>query len=277
LDNSIENPLFWTFTSSVSCNYNITISACGCSGGAGGCSGGNFGAYQADGALPAGNITSYFYQDNFFGSNGNGAGCACSGASCCETLTFTAAVTANQPVYLVFDGNAGSVCNFSISVTQGSGCASCTILSSIDNGFTSKIIRDKGFVFLEWSSEPNFNGDYILEKSYDNVNFSFLANLKNVNPNGNTIKHNYKDYALNDGYDYIYYRLKRKSISEIEFSGIRTTVVNLRQFKEAKVVSQKVYDVFGKEYMENNLPSGMVIYVTEFEDGTKIIEKKFKN
>jgi hypothetical protein len=41
------------------------------------------------------------------------------------------------------------------------------------------------------------------------------------------------------------------------------------------ISSTKIFDVYGKEYSENNLPSGMIIYVTEFGDGTFETKKEY--
>jgi hypothetical protein len=277
IQNSIENPLFWQFTSSVNCNYNISVTACNCAGGSGPCSGANFASFSANSSLPAGTITSYSEYSNFFGSRGGGA-CACKADSgpCCQTIAFTAAVTANQPFYMVFDGNAGSVCDFSIVVNPGSGCASCTILSSYDAYLKAELSKTGSDAYLSWYSLPDFNnGTYILERSLDGKNFSFLANINNVNPTGQTLYHTYTDYDVKEfGCDVVYYRLKSKSVDELLFN-INSMIVLRTKRSASAVSSTKIFDVCGKEYSENNLPSGMIIYVTEFEDGAFETKKEY--
>jgi len=68
----------------------------------------------------------------------------------------------------------------------------------------------------------------------------------------------------------VYYRLSALIKGEK-----KSYAIDVLSIKSKKIKSTKVFDVFGKEYSETGLPSGIVIYVTEFEDGHIETRKEF--
>ena len=263
IDNSIENPMFWTFTPGTSCDYSIFIEACGCDGGSGPCSGGNFGWYQADDALPGGNITQTVMQNNFFGSNGNGP-CAGNGATYCESLTSTGTFIAGDPVYIIFDGNAGSQCNFSITLTPDAACGGCVLVLGYSKfDLESRFVKSKEFINVTFYTTPDVNGKYVIEKSINGLDWSELSKLNLDEGNTNTQLHTLSDIDYSTGYNY--YRLVDEGGKVID-----ETVTFVADINKP----YKVYTITGQLLDEDKLDTyqGILYYI--YEDGTtqKIIK-----
>jgi hypothetical protein len=167
---------------------------------------------------------------------------------------------AGECVYLVVDGFAGDGCNYSYTLTNVSG--GCVLLNNITN-LSNKVYKDK--VELYWDNLDGIIKNYTIERSLDGYVFSEIANLASE-----SIKVDYIDNFI-PNVSVIYYRLSTDDSGIKQFSSI--TVANLKDNK--KVCSIKIFDVYGRQYTEDNLPKGVVIYVTEFEDGHVETSKEY--
>jgi hypothetical protein len=247
--NSIENNTWWSFQAGNTCTYSISVCANNCSGG--GSPGAQLWAYQANGTLPAGTITSYIYSNGFFN------GC----------VSFNMPVTAGQYYYIMLDGNAGASCNVDVTVNLGT-CPTCVILD--DEGtthFRAEMSKDLTSAKLRWNNLDQKEYLYYVQKSYDGLNYE---TIRDVTSSSLTIE--LEDFTINSYKSEIYYKLVKVS------SGIEKNVgIDVVRLKSKKISSTKIFDVFGKEYSENNLPSGIIIYVTEFEDGHIETRKEFRS
>jgi hypothetical protein len=185
-----------------------------------------------------------------FTNIGNSTNPTASGSSWTSS-NFT--LTTGQCVYLVVDGFAGDACNYSYTLTNVSG--GCILLNNKTN-LSGKVFSDR--VSLSWDNIDGIYRDYSLERSLDGVNFSEIVVVSSASQ-----KNNFNDLIIPNTVSTLYYRLSTIENELKSFSSV--FVANLKNNK--KIKSTKIFDVFGKEYSENNLPSGVVIYVIEFENG----------
>jgi hypothetical protein len=184
------------------------------------------------------------------------------------TATFTptapaTSFTGTERFYLVMDGNANADCNFDLTGVN------ITPLS-IEGG-TLKGVRRSGKNILSWSAigSPE-QSEFVLQRSVDGKNWIDLmyAPVKNTT---DVVNYNYTDVSYSNN-STSYYRVVGDFIGQTK---VITKTVAIGGKSNSDVVKIRIFDVFGKEYSENNLPIGMVIYVTEFEDGTFETRKEY--
>jgi hypothetical protein len=247
---SIENMLFWAFQPTESCSYSMTISVSGCTVG----SNVQWQVYNTSGLLPGGTILNSLNTSPNQSTGG----------------TFNIAVTAGNYVYVALDGYAGACCNVSISIqpilTGTGACTGCTILLSDPYiNLRTQLINNKS-VLVKWNNLDETKNNYVLERSYDGKKYSEITSFIS-----HTLTNEYEDKNVDTSTENVYYRLS--IIDDIGES--RSKDISVLKMKPKKIKSTKIFDVFGKEYSENNLPSGVVIYVIEFENGHMETKKEY--
>lgn len=248
---SIENNLFFAFQPGESCAYDISISAT--------CSGSDcaqFQTYNVNGGLmPTGQIVSSPQ------SNGCFTG----------TQTFTALVTSSNYFYIMVDGNAGADCDMSVTITpQLSGpnaCTGCILLTKEDksSNLRAEVLGDNS-VAVKWNNLNQESVNYTLMKSYTGRNYFEVENVVSSSLTNEYIDNNVDGVNNRE----VYYQLWKRVGQDQSLAALTVT-----RLKSKKIVKTRVFDVFGKEYSEGNLPSGVVIYITEFEDGTSQTRKEY--
>jgi hypothetical protein len=113
---TIENSLFWSFTTTQSCTYTVSVSATNCCcREKGSTNAAQVQIYNTTATLPGGDILGNIAGDNNFTG----------------TVTFNINVTAGNPVLIVLDGLEGSDCDIAVSVQPSTGCIGCTLLEYI--------------------------------------------------------------------------------------------------------------------------------------------------
>ncbi|MFP5471171.1 MAG: hypothetical protein ACLGGV_06215, partial [Bacteroidia bacterium] len=188
--------------------------------------------------------------------------------------SFTATFTPNAPAtsftgsevfYMVMDGNANSDCHFDLTGVN------ITPLSS-EQG-TLKGSRKGNKNVLTWSAlgKPE-QVDFTLQRSTDGINWlsMFSTPVKNTI---DVVNYSYTDemYVHNKTN---YYRVVG------DFSGqmkVITKTVALTENSDKTVSKLIAYDVFGRQINPGENPSGLIIYVTEYEDGTVETRKEYRS
>jgi hypothetical protein len=236
-----ENTQFWEFTPGESCSYTLEMCNTNCvDQKAGGCT--QFQLFSANAPLPSGTII------DRYGGSANWCGCT--------TVSFTA--TAGRQVYLAIDGNSGASCDVSVTLTPSAACTGCILLA--DDGYThlrAELSKDKAASVIKWNNLSQENTTYMLEKSYEGRDFYPIKTITS-----SALVNEVIDDELDLYRPLVYYRLSKLVNGEK-----KSSAVEVLSIKSKKIKSTKVFDIYGKEYSENNLPSGIIIYVTEFEDG----------
>lgn len=253
---SIENNVFFAFQPGESCQYNISITALNCIGGQGG-SCAQYQAYNVKGGmLPTGNIV----------SSPSSNGCFL------NTVSFSTVVTASNWFYLMIDGNDGSDCDMSITITpQLSGpnaCTGCVLLSKEDalSNLRAECKNDESVV-VEWNNLNEQEINYVLKKSYTGRDFYEISNITS-----SSLTNKYVDNDIDPvGHKEVYYQLWKRVGNDESLASMTVSSI-----KTKKVVSTRVFDVFGKEFSEDNLPSGIVIYIKQYDDGTTTTRKEYR-
>ena len=113
---TIENSLFWSFTTTQSCTYTVSVSATNCCcREKGSTNAAQVQIYNTTATLPGGDILGNIAGDNSFTG----------------TITFNISVTAGNPILIALDGLEGSDCDIAVSVQPSTGCTGCTLLEYI--------------------------------------------------------------------------------------------------------------------------------------------------
>jgi hypothetical protein len=93
----------------------------------------------------------------------------------------TFSTTAGQCIYIVIDGFAGDVCDYSFTLNNISG--GCIILPVKLISFTAEAIGKQSL--LKWSMESEkYNEPYMIERSSDGLQFFTIGTLQSQNSNG---------------------------------------------------------------------------------------------
>lgn len=253
LNGSIENNMWFYFTPLSTCDYTVSITVANCNS----TSGMQYACYGAD-FVGGGSITSYYDEEGGAGIYYN------------NTTNHTYGFTAGEPVYIMLDGFGGTVCDVDVVVTPDAACGGCTIaLGEEAYGFKGQYVNSKNGVNLIWHSYESDNAEsYIVEKSEDGINFTEIHEQKLSN---NTDAHSLNYFDSNIDSQNSYYRLIKKTSIFKEVVDATVITKNLNN----NIVSKKCYDIRGKELNIKDLPSGLVIYVIEYEDGTIETTKEY--
>ena len=117
-------------------------------------------------------------------------------------------VSAGECIYLIVDGFAGDICDYSYNLTNVSG--GCVILDVEFLDFQVKDAGDK--VALDWSVSSDFEADfYTIERSVDNLNFEPIFRMEaSQNTSGITNYHALDDNAPQG---MVYYRIMQTDIN----------------------------------------------------------------
>jgi len=134
----------------------------------------------------------------------------------------TITVNNGECAYLMIDGFAGDACNYSVTLTNLSG--GCVVLPIELEAFSAFDLGNQ--VRIEWITQSEINNDYfVLEKSNDGENYSFVSEVDAVG--SSTSAKTYSYYDSNSFSGMVYYRLK-----QIDYDG------NSRIMGYAKIVRQ---------------------------------------
>jgi hypothetical protein len=116
-------------------------------------------------------------------------------------------LTPGNTYMLMVDGNAGSVCDFTVSNWTATGILGISLTN------LSALSTEQGNQ-LNWTTETEKDNDYfVLQRSEDGINFESIANI-----DGAGTKNSPTNYAYFDAYrlsGIVYYRLK-----SLDFSGL---------------------------------------------------------
>jgi hypothetical protein len=124
----------------------------------------------------------------------------------------TITVNAGQCAYLMIDGFAGDACNYSVTLTNLSG--GCVVLPIEMISFNALDLDSK--IELKWSTASESNNDYfVLEKSFDGENYSFLDVIDGAGSSTVLRSYSYSDSNPFDGTTF--YRLR-----QIDYDGKST-------------------------------------------------------
>ena len=167
---SIENSMFWRFTPTENCSYEISITPSNCC-----CAQGNGPDFMQVwiGQISGGSVTSYLVNDN---SNTNLTGGI--------TTTYTVPLSITQgDVLIMLDGNAGAECDLDVVIQPSSDCGDlCPII--LNNSITSWTGSISGGVAsLVLGVEGNGESRWALEWSRDGISW-ILAEEKSIEGSG---------------------------------------------------------------------------------------------
>ncbi|MFP5471971.1 MAG: hypothetical protein ACLGGV_10300, partial [Bacteroidia bacterium] len=162
-----------------------------------------------------------------------------------STQTYNINVTSTTDcVYIQIDGYAGAICDFGVSLTT----TTCTLLSNKLITLSGKVnAKDNK---ITWSSEDeSLTRFYQIERSRDSYDWETISTIV---PNGNN-SYTYTDKNANGLY---YYK-----VSSIDFNNEiqDSRIIALNNTKKTTAKTTKIFDVMGKEYTQDNLPSGLII------------------
>lgn len=112
---TVENSLWWSFTTTESCSYTVTITATNCCcKEKGSTSAAQVHIFNTNGTLPSGTIL------GVLANNSNFTG----------TQNFTIPVVSGNPVLIGLDGLEGSDCDIAVSVMPTGNCSGCAVVMS---------------------------------------------------------------------------------------------------------------------------------------------------
>jgi hypothetical protein len=235
---SVENDIWYRFCPGTTGTWTVNITATNCTSTSG-------------------------YQVAFFpGTSTNLGGCPLDSEN--SVMSSSTALTISSTtscVYINIDGYGGTVCDFAVSIST----TSCVLLANKLIYLDGK--RAGAFNQLNWSgSDESTTKEYHVYRSSDLSNWSLVS----VSSTSTAKKYQYND-AVNSG---LYYY----KVSSIDFRGQEEESQTIAIFgKKQEIKSVRVFDVYGKEYSESNLPSGIIVYMTEFEDGSIETRKEYRS
>jgi hypothetical protein len=159
------------------------------------------------------------------------------------------------------DGNANADCEFSLTGVN------ITPLSN-EQG-TLKVVKRNNNNVLMWSAVASFGQEeFILQRSKDGQNWDniFFAPAKNTS---DVVNYNYTD--SNYGSGTTYYRVMGEFNGQLKQVTKTVAIGGKSNGVVYRVVS---YDIFGRVVVDD--AKGLVITVTEYEDGTIETRKEFR-
>jgi hypothetical protein len=232
---SIENSMWWSFTPTEDCDYEISVTPYNCC-----CAQGNGPDYMQVwiGQMNGGLVTSYLVNDNNNNTLTGG-----------NTTTYTVPINvADGDVLIMLDGNAGAECDLDVSIQPSSNCGDlCPILLGSD------LIQFKGenigkYNRISWSFLDNEFTTYELQKSYNAIDWVTLRYYESDLQN-----HNYIDEA--NGLSY--YRLSGEVSSQI-------IAINSNKQSELKII--RYLSMYGIEI--NDIENYNGTYIIMYSNGT---------
>jgi hypothetical protein len=232
---SIENSMWWKFTPTEDCDYEISITPYNCC-----CAQGNGPDFMQVwiGQMSGGSVTSYLVNDN---SNTNLTGGI--------TTTYTVPISISDgDVFIMLDGNAGAECDLDVSIQPSSNCGDlCPII------LNSELLEFKGenngnYNRISWRFADNEFSKYELQKSENAITWCTIKYYES-----DLQYHNYIDIA--DGLTY--YRL----IGEVSSQMI---AINSNKQSELKII--RYLSMYGIEI--NDIENYNGTYIIMYSNGT---------
>lgn len=156
-----------------------------------------------------------------------------------------------QCAYLVVDGFAGDQCSYSYTLNNVGGSGCFLPIELINFG----IKEFENYNLLFWETATEINNDYfILEKSYDGINFYQLGKIKGAGTS--YFKNTYSFIDGNITNDIVYYRLK-----QFDFNG-ESKVVGLIDVKR----TSKILNGFNVEIIPNPSDAFIDVIINYFKE-----------
>lgn len=235
---SIENSMWWAFTPTESCDYEISITPYNCC-----CAQGPGPDFMQVwiGQMSGGSVTSYLVNDN--------SNTALTGG---VTTVYTVPVSiADGGVYIMLDGNAGAECDLDVSIQPSANCGDlCPLILSTDIiSFTGEIVGISAWIRLEVGGSPETNW-WECEWSSDGIHWWSLGGK--YAQGFETLKWVHYEWGQT------YYRVKR--------DGLISKTIALWNPTLKKEVRQRLTPVGQTIY---NIHSYRGIYIEEYTDGTR--------
>ena len=193
---SIENSLFWTFTPTTSCSYNIAITATNCTG-APGQDAAQYHVYRVSDRLPTGTILQYY--------GGSGA--------FVNTVNLSITTVAYQPILIAIDGNSGSYCDLAVQITAGASCP-CTIAPLPIELLTFFGKKENNNIKISWTTASETNNSHfnVMRLNEETSNFEQIAK---INGKGNSNAIQYYNFVDTDVKEKTYYY----QLEQVDFNG----------------------------------------------------------
>jgi hypothetical protein len=223
---SVENSMFWYFSPTESCDYQLCITAenCCCAQGAGA---DYMQVWIGQRDTTTGLVSAYHVNDNNNTSITGG-----------NTICYTFSVDQNDgDVVIMTDGNAGSECDIYLDINQVDCSDTCPIIVMSVKWLDFRVKSSLNRNIITWDvSEQNTNY-FCVEKSRDAVKFQIIHSV-----NANDEKSGSYTYTDNDTYNGLsYYRIKEVDPNgKISYSKISSVYNN---FEVGRVIER--YDVTG--------------------------------
>ncbi len=238
---SIENSMWWSFTPTIACDYEISITPYNCC-----CAQGNSPDFMQVwlGQMNNGSVTSYLVNDN--------ANLNLSGGN---TTVYTIPVDpTNGQVLIMLDGNAGAECDIDVSIQPAANCGNlCPILLSTDIMDVNGSIGVNG-AQIDLVVKGVGETLYECEWSSDGVFWKSLGSKSVLGSGKLTWNHN------NQGWTY--YRIKsEKTISSI---------IALWDNRNIEKIVKRWLTTSGIEIIDIETYIG--IYIECYKDGTRALK-----
>ena len=258
---SVENSLFWTFTPTTSCSYNISITATNCCCKTSGASDAlQYYVYRTSDRLPTGTILQYY------GGNTGFVG----------TQTLNIISTAYQPILIAIDGFNDSDCDVAVQITAGAGC-NCSIAPlpiELLSFYAKKQNKD---VKISWTTVSEVNNSHfnLMRLNEKTSNWEKIAKL---NGKGNSNALQYYNFVDTDVEAKTYYY----QLEQVNFDGniSRSKIISinntLSQEAEFKLIPNPVESEKSCQVILNTLPEKeLTIQVIDINGVVKYESKLF--
>lgn len=170
----------------------------------------------------------------------------------------TITVNAGECAYVMIDGFAGDVCDYSVTLTNITG--GCSILSLEFLSFNA--YKTESETILNWtiSSESN-NSHFIVERSFDGETFEVLGTVNSIGDHGSEYVYEFIDKRTFDSG--VYYKLSSEDIEgNIEALAFKHIVGNgYDQFEDLTIYPNPSEDFINIKFMQEDLSSMATVLV----------------
>lgn len=186
---------------------------------------------------------------------------ACVGGSTISGMaTKTVTIVAPTPLtnyYVLVDGFAGAICDFTIA---SSGCIVLPV--TLSNFSLNK--KDDGLVVLSWATTSEKDNDYFeLERSFDGSDFRRIGRVDGAGNSLEVKNYKYNDFVKNHT-GTIYYRLKQIDFDGREnYSVIRSTSLYSDNTKELIITPNPNDGIFDVTYFAENQEKEAVVSILD--------------
>jgi hypothetical protein len=261
-DGANENSLFWTFTPTTSCSYNISITATNCCCKSGGpTDAAQYYVYRTSDRLPNGTILQYYggFTGGFTGA---------------RSLSINS--VAYQPILIVVDGYNDSDCDIAIQITAGGSC-DCRIAPLPIELFSFYAKKQNKDIKISWTTVSELNNSHfnLMRLNEETSNWEKIAKL---NGKGNSNALQYYNFVDTDVKEKTYYY----QLEQVNFDGnvSRSKIISINntidQGAEFKLIPNPVESEKTCQVVLNTLPEKeLIIQVIDINGVVKYESKIF--